>query len=226
MRFSKDGQFLFGFISHRQGGPEDEPVCLNIAPYLDQGQLAIANRKEPLPQLEILDTVVGRKDVSARKTMTPNVKESALQVSGAIEFTTFQGQLQMSALTQDFKSGSIVLQTLRANGETQEERLARFPKSSTLEKSYSTLVPSGSHENLRLVLDKALQETYSIKEVPDFQLPSVWDRERSSIPIMTYRPQKSIESGAGQKRVIEESVDDTADGRQALKRTMGAKRKL
>ena len=57
----------------------------------------------------------------------------------------------------------------------------RLPKSSTLEKSYSTLVNTGENENLRLVLNMAAQETYSVEDKADFSLPAIFDRKTESI---------------------------------------------
>lgn len=162
--------------------------------------------------------MAGNNNVSSWQEMNLEVEEPAVQVSGRPEFTSFHGQLQMSALTQDLDSSSIMLQTLRANGEMREEKITRLPRSSALEKSYPTLILEGSHKNLRLVLDKAIQETYSTKEVPDFQLPVVLDRDKSSIPIMTYDPQKHLESSSCGKRVIENTPGDVAEGSPALKK--------
>jgi hypothetical protein len=111
-----------------------------------------------------------------------------MQISGIPEFTSFQGQLQVSALAQDNDRGSVMLQTVRADGKVIQETITRLPKSSTLENSYSTLVPADSHKNLRLVLNMAIQDTYDADAVTDFQLPAVLDREKSSVPVVVYTP--------------------------------------
>ena len=63
-----------------------------------------------------------------------------------------------------------------------------------LEKSYYTLVLAGSHRNLRLVLDTAFQETYSIKDKSNFQLLA--DLERKVPSQQRYTMQRSNSSMA------------------------------
>ncbi|KAF8852440.1 hypothetical protein BDZ45DRAFT_730184 [Acephala macrosclerotiorum] len=217
MRFSNCGNFLYGLIaSHEREG---EPVFLNITSHLDSFLSAITDGSSPSRTLQDPQTVLGTQDSFPRPETEPGVEGTAIQVSGMPEFTSFQGQLQMSALTQDLDSGSVMLQTLRANGEFREEKITRLPKSLTLEKSYSTLVPAESHRNLRLVLDKAIQETYSTKEIPDFQLPAVLDRDKSSIPTTAYDAHKHIGPNSLGKRVIEDiSEDVTGEGPVMKKR--------
>jgi hypothetical protein len=220
MRFSNCGNYLYGLITNH--AREGEPVFLNISRYIDQVPSAITTGSGSSSQIQVRQALTDNKNVAPWKEMNTKVEQTAVQVSGIRgqmpEFTSFQGQLQMSSLIQDNDSGSVMLQTLRTNGEMREEKLVRLPRSLTLEKSYSTLIPAGSHNNLRLVLDKAVQETYSTKEVPDFQLPVVLDRDKSSIPVTTYDPQKRIESSSYGKRVIEHTSDDEAEGSPALKR--------
>jgi len=105
-----------------------------------------------------------------------------------------------------------------------EETITRIPKSSTLEKSYSTLVQTGSnakgnHENLRLVLNMAIQDNYSPTAKPDFQLPAVIDRQRESMPVQIYQAQQLIGNEAfPRKRYMENYLDNGSDGTMVSKR--------
>lgn len=82
----------------------------------------------------------------------------------------------------------------------------RLPASSTLEKSYSTLVDTGDNENLRLVLNMAAQETYSVEEKADFSLPAVFDRKTDSIP----RVEVEEAFGMGKLRIYGEYEEQPA----------------
>lgn len=107
---------------------------------------------------------------------------SYIQNSGLPEFSATQGQMQISVLTQDNNVGAIVRQTMNANGTLTDETITRIPKRSTLEQSYSTLVPTEVSDDVRLVLNKAVQESYPLNNPSDFQLPAVIDRKTGSIP--------------------------------------------
>lgn len=122
------------------------------------------------------------------------------------KFTNLEGQLQISALSQDSDSRSVVLQTMRADGKMIEETITRLPQLATLEKSYSTLVPAGCHKNLRLILNMAIQETYSVNEHSDYQLPVMLERTIDSIPRVESTWQAPLEATAnGGKRPISDS---------------------
>jgi hypothetical protein len=103
----------------------------------------------------------------------------------------------------------------------REETITRLPGSLTLENSYSTLVPAGSHQNLRIVLDKATQETYSRNNVPDIPLPLVLDREKRTMLTLTYEASKQIESSDSSstgKRVLNAAPDDVNEDTRVLKK--------
>jgi hypothetical protein len=98
-----------------------------------------------------------------------------------------------------------------------EETIARLPQSSTLEKSYSALVPASSHENLRLVLNMAIQDTYSVEPEVDLKLPSVLDRQKASIPRTIYTPQQRIgPSFTTGKRALGNSSDGDVIGEEKV----------
>lgn len=219
MRFSNCGNFLYGLVAKHDG--EGEPKFLNLTDHLDPIPLAITDGSSSSTCLAPAQTSSTDQSVSIWKEMNDDVEQSLVQVSAMPQFTAFQGQLQMSALKQDLESGSILLQTLCSDGEMREETITRLPSSLTLENSYSTLVPAGSHQNLRIVLDKATQETYSRNNVPDIPLPLVLDREKRSIPTLTYKPSKQIESSDSSstgKRVLNAAPDDMNEDIRVLKK--------
>lgn len=93
--------------------------------------------------------------------------------------------------------------------------LARLPKFEALEQSYSTLISSTTNndpegisnwnsnsktgaERLRLVLNKAAQETYSVGQKADFCLPAVFERTRELVPVVRVRKRFEIEEVAGE----------------------------
>lgn len=172
MRFSNCGNFLYGLVAKHDG--EVEPKVLNLTNHLDPIPLAITDGSSSSTRLAPAQTSSTDQSVSIWKEINDDVKQSLVQLSGTLQFTTFQGQLQMSALKQDIESGSVLLHTLCSDGEMREETIPRLPGSLTRENSYSTLVPAGRHQNLRIVLNKATQETYSRKNVPDISLPRFW----------------------------------------------------
>jgi hypothetical protein len=131
------------------------------------------------------------------------------KIAGIPEFTNFQGQLQISALVQNNENRSVMLQTMRGDGKMVEETIMRLPQSSTLEKSYSTLVSASSHKNLRLVLNMAIQDTYSVEPEVDLKLPAVLDRQKVSIPRTIYTPQQRIGPSC---TLGKRALGDTSDG--------------
>jgi hypothetical protein len=198
MAFSNCGNFLHGVrIGHPRQG---EPVFLHLGPQLSCVPPQITNPNNPDNCHRDLVNSVPTNTASQILSMGSKTRASInnMPISTTPEFSDFQGQLQISALAQDKDRGSVMLQTIRADGKVTEETITRLPKLSTLEKSYSTLVPAASHKNLRLVLNMAIQDTYDADAVTDFQLPAVLDREKSSVPAVVYTAENLL--GPSQKR--------------------------
>ncbi|PVH88665.1 hypothetical protein DL98DRAFT_648024 [Cadophora sp. DSE1049] len=207
MKFSNCGDFLQGV---RLGYPRiGEPVFLHLARRFTLVPLIMAND----PKHHDSSTALTKTVSSQTNVMTSGDRNWSIASRGGAgpsipEFSDFQGQLQVTALSQDNDAGAVMLQTMRADGKMIEETITRLPQSSTLEKSYSSLVPASSHKNIRLVLNMAIQDTYSVNEAVDFQLPAVVDREEASIPKMVYSFQPRLEAGPAQdKRRIEHLGD-------------------
>jgi hypothetical protein len=211
MRFSDCGNFFFGMkIGHPDKGT---PVFLHVAPMLYQEPLSICD-VQTTTGVSLQPTTFRRDSLVFGSKDKAFILGAAVatQNSGMPAFSFAQGQLQISALTQDGDKGSVILRTMRADGTEIKETITRIPKSSTLEMSYSSLVPTGDHSQLRLVLNKAIQDTYSIVESSDFKLPAVLERKKDSIPVQIYAQQQRVEMTTETgKRCIEESVSDSEE---------------
>jgi hypothetical protein len=188
MRFPNCGNFLHGVNI----GPSiaREPVFLHLTPLVSSLSQEIESYSgQDTETLAIPDSNLIR---------TPNgiltSRSNATQIVGVPEFSYSKGQLQISALTQSSTSGSVILQTMRADGKIVAETITKLPKSATLEKSYAALVPTDEHKNIRLVLNMALQDSYSSIGRTDFQLPAILDRTKESIPVQVYTSQRQLES--------------------------------
>jgi hypothetical protein len=210
MGFSKCGNFFFGT---KIGVPDrGAPVFVNVSSMLSQEPLSIADTTSTMSRQSATCSKENR-IVSTRDGKLILGEVVAPQISGMVDFSNIQGQMQISALTQHGDRGSVILETMRADGMMIEETVTRIPKSSTLEKSYSSLVPTDNQNTLRLILNMASQDTYSVNEVPDFKLPAVLDRNKDSIPVQVYTNQQRIESSTkrGKRCIEEESVYDSRE---------------
>jgi len=207
MSFSNCGNFLYGV---RLGVPQNgEPVFLYLAQHFSNVPLTLNGKAEDSrgdysTSLSVSASVGSSSQIMASSDQHWEIESTNKSISSIPQFTKFQGQLQISALSQDTDSRSVVLQTMRSDGKLIEEIITRLPQATTLEKSYSTLVPAESHKNLRLVLNMALQDTYSASEESDFQLPAVLDRDKESIPRFEYTQTLALEEKTGPwKRMLE-----------------------
>ncbi|KAH8682821.1 hypothetical protein BGZ60DRAFT_205875 [Tricladium varicosporioides] len=149
-----------------------------------------------------------------------NSTSNAVQCTSTPVFSASGTELSFSALNQNQDgSSAICLQKIGPGGVITNSNLMRLPKSSTLEKSYSTLVNIGDTERLRLVLNMAAQETYSVEDKADFNLPAIFDRKTESILTVEeeHRMNKRLKvvGGSGQlgmlvgRKAREALVEDT-----------------
>ena len=181
------GNYLYGtypgnkqkalFFDLRKYLPEPVKAIEISQPHDTISVSATGKRPSPSPsqenkQLSTLNQTVRSNDTS----------ENNVQTVGTAVFSTSSSGLTFSSLSQNpFDSNSVILQSVGPGGVVTTSDLMRLPKSSTLEKSYSTLVNTGDDEKLRLVLNMAAQETYIVDEEKDFSLPAVFDRNFASI---------------------------------------------
>ncbi|KAM3064767.1 hypothetical protein ACMFMF_011762 [Clarireedia jacksonii] len=196
MVFSDCGNFLHGVqIGHPGQG---EPVFLNLSSQLSPVPSTVTNpenldRCRRNPVNSVLSDSAGHVLNLGSET---RASINNMSISTAPQFTNSPGQHQVSALAHDNDRGSVMLQTIRADGKMTEKTITRLP--ATLDKSYATLVPPTSHKNLRIVLNKALQDTYDVNTATEFRLPAVLDRAKSSIPVAVYTLKKLL--GPSQRR--------------------------
>jgi hypothetical protein len=211
MNFSDCGNFIHGV---RLGYPrKGEPVFLHLEAEVSSIPLEFSSNSSNNSNLTSSISIEIASQLLRTANRPTTIGGSTTQLSAIPKFTHFQGQLQVSALVQDNIKGSIKVQTMRADGKIIEDTITQLPQSSTLEKSYSTIVPSESDKTLRLVLNMAMQDTYSMDKNHDFQLPAVLDRQKESIPTAIYTPQHRLESNQrDKKRFIKHSLSDPSGG--------------
>ena len=120
-----------------------------------------------------------------------------------------QGQLQISSLSHHDDVGAIIHRTLRADGTMTTSTITLMPKLSSLESCYSAIVPTEDDESYRLVLNMAAQESYSLDQEADFQLPAIVDRLKSTIPVhVTHtQPLRLTDGTFGGKRRLNDDGD-------------------
>lgn len=156
----------------------------------------------------------------ASKELCPSFKGNATQNAGLPEFSTREGRLQISTLTHHDDVGAIVHRTLCADGTMTNKVVTRIPKCSTFETCYSTIVQAEDDTNHRLVLNMAAQQSYSLDQGADFQLPAVIGRVESTIPTHTthIKPLHIIQGDVSGKRELKREDDGLGDSYALVKR--------
>lgn len=202
MRFSNCGQFLYGTKIHLKeiGDPVILPMAKN---HLLLSQHASLKSSAEDTSFDLCH-LPGNTDA-----IVPQLTSSVTQNSGMPEFSTNQGQLQISSLSHHDDVGAIIHRTLRADGTMTTSTITRIPKLSSLENCYSTIVPTEDDENYRLVLNMAAQESYSLDQEADFQLPAIVDRLKSTIPVHVSQaqPLRLTDGTVGGKRRLNDRDD-------------------
>ncbi|KAI9775589.1 MAG: hypothetical protein M1839_000989 [Geoglossum umbratile] len=108
-----------------------------------------------------------------------------------------EGMSSVSLLRQLESDGAIVLQSLREDGMLKSETLTRLPKS--IKPNVALLNPSQGEgsETVRLVLNKPLQNRYSLANLPNDELPAILERPQASIPTVVGKTRMSLGDGRG-----------------------------
>lgn len=177
--FSRCGNFLtgnkpppYGFLTTNdslRGGT----IIFSVARFLGSSLLL-----QPAYSQSSLDGTSSQ--VLANQSSNTGVLSPQTSLTPVFDLTGRKPQISM--LRQSTAEGMIALQTVRDDGVTIERTMTRIPQSSTLEKSFATIAQSDSPENVRLVLNMATQESYSIRnQNTDFDLPAVIDRRIETI---------------------------------------------
>ncbi|RSL57417.1 hypothetical protein CEP51_014247 [Fusarium floridanum] len=105
--------------------------------------------------------------------------------SNEIAFSKQDSRLQISMVRQLNESGEVLLQKISENGLLVTECITRLPMSSHLEGTHvTTLNLFNQTEDVQVILNKTLQETYSVDETKpdDIRLPLLVTRTQRSIP--------------------------------------------
>lgn len=109
-------------------------------------------------------------------------------------------QFYMSALEHHADLGAIILRTSHNNESVKSATLARMPRLTTLEQSYSTLLPSRPEfDTLRVVLGMAMQETYHGLQTADLALPAILERKKDTIQTFTSDSRLQWDTSEGQE---------------------------
>jgi hypothetical protein len=126
-----------------------------------------------------------------------------------IIFNKTDSQFYMSALEHHADLGAIMLRTSGNNEFSKSATVARMPRLTTLEQSYSTLLPSRPEfDTLRVVLGMAMQETYHGLQTADFALPAILERKKDTIQTFTSDSKFQLDTaqgpeGSSKKRPLE-----------------------
>ena len=115
----------------------------------------------------------------------------------------------LSSLHQSHDRGAIVLAGHDNKGTLLNATLARLPASTTLRDSFSTLVRSTNQDEIRLVIDKAAQFTYSTSSKPDLLLPLVFDRHKDTVVVERRTLPYRLTSGQKCANEDDRDTDDT-----------------
>ncbi|KAJ3942040.1 uncharacterized protein N0V96_007529 [Colletotrichum fioriniae] len=103
----------------------------------------------------------------------------------AVVFSQQQNGRQISVIRQYGNSGELVFYKTMDNGDFVSECLMRLPKSSSLDMGHATFLNTFETEaDARIIINKELQDTYSVEESvgEDLKLPLLINRSRESIP--------------------------------------------
>ncbi|OTA92268.1 hypothetical protein M434DRAFT_326664 [Hypoxylon sp. CO27-5] len=185
LAFSQCGNYLQGTVCARSG-LYGRLSLFNIHKYLNERKRIISTGEGTSTLAELPQD--GQLQTSSK--MTP----ANVLASEAITFDRPGGRTQISMLRQFHTEGTVILQKFKDDGTMQSECLTRLPKSSTLEKSFATLVNAFERkESVQLVLNKATEDNYSCEEEPDLDLPLLITRQSETIPQWTSKHYLALE---------------------------------
>jgi hypothetical protein len=212
MSFSQCGNYLHGTVIG-----DNTPVFLHVKSFLTPTVWMLESAHDDRP------SATASRDSDRENLFALQSFGVGSSISTVMPvFSHSQGRLQISTLQQHHSVGAVVLQTVRGDGAIMEATVTRLPRSTTLEKSYSTLVKTHYHQHMRLVLNMAAQESYPLTQRPDFILPAILDRQKSTIPISFVSGGKVLEIAAPIKHHIGRVKEDLkGDGDLQVKRLLG-----
>lgn len=200
LEFSHCGSYVHGTaLEARMSG---ERVIINISAEINSIHRAISiqpARNGPAEDTTPRNALCKRENAVDQFSLLATKEVPNAMVSNTVVFSRNNGRGQISMLRQYHEEGAVVLQKLSEDGMAQEQCLTKLPKSSTLETSYSTLLASFQNSNsVHIVLNKAVQDSYSYEDVRDFELPVLVERQADSIPCWTgKRPGLELQDNEG-----------------------------
>ncbi|CAF3499664.1 unnamed protein product [Fusarium graminearum] len=125
--------------------------------------------------------------------------------SGNISFYKQGERLQISAIRQLNGTGEVLRREISSDGNVADQCLTRIPMCSNVNQSYTTVLNSDEAENVSMVLNKSIQDTYSVGTTAqnNLRLPLLITRKTSSIPQHSRKRQSQIElPGRDSKRIL------------------------
>ncbi|KAI1129797.1 hypothetical protein F5Y10DRAFT_290627 [Nemania abortiva] len=193
LAFSKCGSYLHGIVCGPYGGAS-RMICI---------RKYFKDRKTITSSGQDLGMEVATVHQSEQRTLSRETKTETILTSDSITFDNVEGRSQLSMLRHLNDEGSVILQKLRDDGTVQFQHLTRLPRSSSLENSYATVVSELSRsesDSIRLVINKAMEDTYSCRPKPDMSLPLLITRNAESIPRWTSKHTLALEDSPSPQR--------------------------
>lgn len=147
-------------------------LLLEIMPPAEREHTALAQLHSP----KTLQTSLPRESSPRRSGKGVTSEMVSFQVDG--------GHTEMSILGRNEDGHSLLRQTLHDDGRLLKETLFQLPRSLQSDSLRATIVDSPTPSSVRVVLDKAAQNSYDFldPEARSSPLPAVVDRNAASIP--------------------------------------------
>ncbi|KAI9713959.1 MAG: hypothetical protein M1820_000689 [Bogoriella megaspora] len=186
LEFSNCGTYVYG--TQLESCTRGKRMIISIASHVNEMKRLMVDCRNPHAGNQNIENRLGlemqsyatNRSNGLEKTQHPSIIES-----NSVVFCTGQGTGHITMLKQFNEEGQVVLERLGEDGLASSHCLTRLPQSSTLEKSYTTLLGSlDVPDSISLVLHKAAEEHYSLRP-QDFQLPAILTRSLESIPRWT-----------------------------------------
>jgi hypothetical protein len=199
--FSDDGCYLYGTDAPLEFGTFQSDIQSYRTPLIvkvpDQVPRSAPMLDSTVPS--ILQTNPYQSSALSRSAAFELSKRSKPPVQRANSLVFDQderGVVHVSHLHQLEKEGAVILHTFGTNGKFQSDTLSRLPEEVTKCVDVSLLhsSPGVTSNQVRVVLNKAPQERYTVNDVSNNILPAVIDRERESIPTFVSTVHLSVEA--------------------------------
>jgi len=204
LAFSQCGTYIIGTVA--MGLKENMvPVLINIGRILSKHNLAIesaAADSNTSPQDD-------RSGTAVQNPLSHQSDPSYHQLAETPSFSTFQGMKQISTLRAETDNAAIMRYMLREDGTLIKESIIRLPRSPMLRTALPTVLNSPGRDVLRVVLNKAAEESYNPfqnRKASDLQLPIIVDRHKRSIPTEISQLQENGANFVPRKYMVQKSL--------------------